>query len=67
MGLMRKDIADFEVRTEPGRSPTKPIRITRCKACGWETRARNSSLYGRDGELDRQKIAHRLAHLEGRA
>ena len=58
--------AKFTIESIPNeRRPTHSIKVHKCW-CGWETRKTNSSLYGRDGDLDFALLAHRLDHLEGR-
>lgn len=58
--------AEFTVEeTSNPRDPMYPIRAHVCW-CGWSTRKKDSSLYGKPNALAMALLAHRIAHLEGR-
>lgn len=61
MGEHRKAEFTEEIREQPGLMSNDVV--TKCW-CGWETTARNSSLYGQDGALNDAMLHHRIAHIE---
>lgn len=62
---MASSRANFTTRREPGHGLLPATVVTVCE-CGWETTARDNTLYGPPNALRLALLAHRLDHLEGR-